>query len=109
MLSSKSFNFVANFLKFSKTTLYKNPASTVNVFTSAFKLNHGNPFQFKSLTCVNSEFFGIMYKKKHCGPCLPHKTKSKFNSPKRRPKRRAMNYRLTNHRGLLKRIRIVRE
>ena len=108
MLSSKAFNFASNFLKFSRATIYKNPGSSINVFGAAFKLNHSYPLQFRTLTYGGNEFFGALFKKKSCGPCLPHKTKSKFNSQKRRPKRRAMNYRLTNHRGLLKRIRIVR-
>ena len=39
---------------------------------------------------------------------LPHKNRSKFNSPKKRRAFKIRHYSMPNHKGLLKRIRIVR-
>ena len=40
--------------------------------------------------------------------CLPWKKKGKHSSPKRPGLIKLKNYRLSNHKGLLKRVRIVK-
>jgi len=63
--------------------------------------------QTKSLSFLRNENFGALFKIRKAGPCLSHRGRSKKNSPKRRQKRRAKQYRLPLHQGLMKRIRVV--
>lgn len=87
--------------------LTKAPINNVSKNLIKFTPQVDNFFlQTKSLSFTSQEFFGC-FKLKERGPCLPHKGKSRFNSAKRREKRKASHYKLPNHKGLLRRLRIV--
>jgi hypothetical protein len=108
MLSSKSINLASRFLGFSKGLLAKTPTAPINPYIAMCRPVVPTGFTLKSLTYSSCEFFSL-YSAKRYKPCLPHKFRNKLTSPKKRSKRKATNYKLTNHRGLLKRIKIVKK
>ena len=59
-----------------------------------------------SFKCVQNMSYGCFKLRRPKGQ-LSHKGKSSSNNPKKQSKRRVGTYRLPNHNGLLKRIRIV--
>lgn len=105
MLSFKSLNSITRVLSFTKNPFIKNALVPSTVYVQR-NINLTPSFDIKSMLSINHQYFSL-YNKKTRGPCLPHRTKSRFNSPKKRRMIKASAYKLGNHRGLLKRIRIV--
>jgi hypothetical protein len=65
-----------------------------------------NPTRLMSLAYLQNQSMSYFRMKRRKG-CLNHKGKSKFNSLKRRSKRKNNFPKLHNHNGLLHRVRIV--
>ena len=105
MLSFKSLNSITRLLSFSSKPVFKSALIPSSAYVQR-NIYMPSSMGVKSILSINQQFFSL-YSSKTRGPCLPHRTKSRFNSPKRRRMRKASSYKLGNHRGLLKRIKIV--
>ena len=92
------------FPKIFGSKLMESNISEPNKLFRIYKLSAlSNQPSFKNVQNMSYGYFKLRRPKGQ----LSHKGKSSSNSPKKQSKRRVGSYRMPNHNGLLKRIRIV--